>query len=106
MTLKRWIDSRTPAPPPTLGRRMEPALDAVEASGVARIDEGALDAALTLVGSILCDGDASRGGAVTLLAADALVTYAFEAAAEDPDRLDALAADAMHRIAATAELTR
>lgn len=85
---------------------MRPALDAVALAGAANPDKGALDAALTLVESILCDGGGSRTGAITLLAADALVTYAFEAAAEEPDGLEALAADAMIRIAATAERAR
>ena len=106
MILRRWIDSRTPTPPPALAQRMRPALDAVATAGAARLDEGALDAALILVDSILSDGDGSRTGAITLLAADALVTYAFEAAAEQPDRLEALAAEAMTRIAAAAEDAR
>ena len=106
MILRRWIDSRTPAPHPALAQRMGPALDAVATTGVARLDASALDAALILVDSILSDGDGSRTGAITLLAADALVTYAFEAAAETPDRLEALAAEAMIRIAATAEQAR
>ena len=95
-----------PAAPPALALRMRPALDAAAATGAANLDEGALDAALTLVDSILCDGSGSRTGAITLLAADALVTYAFEAAAEEPDRLEALAAEAMIRIAATAGQAR
>ena len=85
---------------------MRPALDAVATAGAARLDEGALDAALILVDSILSDGDGSRTGAITLLAADALVTYAFEAASEQPDRLEALAAEAMSRIATAAEDAR
>jgi hypothetical protein len=79
---------------------MQPALDAAARTGATQPDEGSLTAALTLVDSILCDGNGSRTGALTLLAADALVTYAFEAAAESPERLEALAADAMIRIAA------
>jgi hypothetical protein len=85
---------------------MRPALDAVAAAGAARPDEGALDAALILLESIVSDGSGSRTGAITLLAADALVTYAFEAAAEEPDGLEALAADAMIRIAETARQAR
>jgi len=40
-----------------------------------------------------------RGSALDLLAVDALVTYAFEAAAETPAELEQLANDAMTRIA-------
>ncbi len=106
MTLQRWIESRTPVPPPALLHRMHPAIERAEASGDARTDRAALDAALVVAEEILCDANAARGGAITLLAADALVTYAFEAASADPDRIDALAADAMTRIAALAEQYR
>ena len=106
MTLKQWVESRTPMPPPALMRRMHPALTRVDAAGATTPDRAALDAALELAQEILGDGNAARGGAITLLAADALVTYAFEAAADDPDRLDALAVEAMNRIAATAETSR
>jgi hypothetical protein len=53
-----------------------------------------------LVGSLLDDEATSRGSALDLLAADALVTYAFEAASERPAELSARAASAMARIAA------
>jgi hypothetical protein len=49
---------------------------------------------------LLSDREASRAGALDLLAVDALVTYAFEAASDTPERIPALAADAMHRLSA------
>jgi hypothetical protein len=101
MSLTKWMESRTPAPPPALAERMGPAVHAAAVGGAAPAD-GALAAAMTLADSILCDGSGARTGAITLLAADALLTYAFEAAAETPDTLDALAAEAMARIAAAA----
>jgi hypothetical protein len=85
---------------------MRPALDAVAERGASSLDADALEAALVLVGSILTDASGSRTGAITLLAADALVTYAFEAAAEAPHRIEPLAVDAMTRIAAMAERAR
>jgi hypothetical protein len=106
MNLTRWIDSRTPAPPPALAQRMRPALAAVSSARATRPDVGALDAALILLETIVADGNGSRTGAITLLAADALMTYAFEAAAEEPDGLEALAASAMIRIAETARHAR
>ena len=48
----------------------------------------------------------SRTGALTLLAADALVTYAFETAGEQPERIESLAVEAMTRIATAAERAR
>jgi hypothetical protein len=46
---------------------------------------------------------AGRESALDLLTVDALVTYAFEAASDTPDSLAALAAEAMTRLAATAQ---
>jgi hypothetical protein len=48
---------------------------------------------------VLADGCTARDAALDLLTADALVTYAFEAAAESPREVDAIAAEAMQRIA-------
>ena len=106
MTLQLWIDSRVPAPPPALAIRMRPAVDAVSTTDERRAGGRALDAAMTLVESIVRDGSGARTGAITLLAADALVTYAFEAASEDPEGLEALAAEAMLRIAAAERRAR
>ena len=104
--MRAWVESRTPEPPTALLRRMRPVIERAEASGSVRTERAALDAALDLARDILCDGDAARGAAITLLAADALVTYAFEAAAEHPDGIDVLAVEAMNRIAATVEQSR
>ena len=49
------------------------------------------------------DGLNDRNSALTLLSIDALVTYAFEAAASDPSRIEQRALDAMARISALAE---
>lgn len=47
---------------------------------------------------LLASGSTSRATAMDLLAVDALVTYAFEAAAGDASEIDARAKDAMSRI--------
>jgi hypothetical protein len=52
---------------------------------------------------VLHDGCLTRSGALDLLAVDALVTYAFEAAADDPHSLEARTSAALARIAALAE---
>lgn len=57
-----------------------------------------LSAAEDALARLVRDGDDSRAGALDLLAIDALVTYAFEAAAEDPSRIDGLAMHAMARL--------
>jgi hypothetical protein len=56
-----------------------------------------------LLARLLADGCGDRTAASQLLTADALVTYAFEAAAEDAAQsaraIDARAAEAMRRVA-------
>jgi len=52
-----------------------------------------------LLASVLEGDDRSRGTALDLLAADALVTHAFECAADSPESLPAMAEAAMRRIA-------
>jgi hypothetical protein len=47
----------------------------------------------------LRDGCLTRDCALALLAVDAVVTYAFEAAADDPERLEARTEAALARIA-------
>ena len=60
-------------------------------------------AGVRLLARLLSEGCGDRAAASQLLAADALVTYAFEAAAEDDSLaatgIDARAAEAMQRVA-------
>jgi hypothetical protein len=62
--------------------------------------EAFLAAGERLTAELLRRGSTTRESALDLLTADALVTYAFEAAAESPADLVARATDAMTRIAA------
>lgn len=76
--LAAWLDTRRPAPPAALRAR----LDAALADG-----PGSLPVRLATLGRELLERVAARpaGGrelALDLLAADALITYAFEAQAE------------------------
>ena len=102
MTLDQWLDGRSLEPPPALRRRIDGALAAAPGAGPAPLPDVALGAALALLDGLLGRADSSRAGALELLAADALMTYAFEAAAEDPERLEELAARAMQDIAGAA----
>ncbi|HEY6061503.1 MAG TPA: hypothetical protein VIV10_13010 [Gemmatimonadales bacterium] len=93
MTVPDWLDSRRPAPPPTLrahlDRRVPPAS---RASGESALPEHLAAAGRALLERVLSHPAAGRDLALDLLAADALVTYAFEAQAEaDPGRLVELA---------------
>jgi len=86
--LLAWLDARRPAPPPTLrahlGRRAQ--------DGPGVLPDHLADAGRALLARVLARPEAGRELALDLLAADALVTYAFEAQAEhDAGGLVALA---------------
>jgi hypothetical protein len=96
-----WLRGRTPVPPPQLAAR----IDAFTAR-IADRDPSAdafLDAAEAAMGVVLRDGCRTRESALDLLAVDALVTYAFEAAADEADQLEHRAVRALARIAALCE---
>lgn len=105
MTEQRTVDvaarsarAPDPAPPEALAYRVSQLLSAVPARGGAV--EQHIAAAERTVARLLRDQSTSRASALDLLAADALATYAFELAADDPDCIPALAAMAMARFAA------
>jgi hypothetical protein len=100
MTLARWLDARRPVPPPALRARIDLALGDSLESDERDACEACLRAGERVVESLLRDNATTRESAIDLLAADALVTYAFEAASDRPAELSSLAADAMSRIAA------
>ena len=102
MTVADWIRARSPAPPPEFAARIVTALGNRADDDAARAAECCLDAAIALLEQLLAGDPLDRGDASALLAADALVTYAFEAAADAPDRLDDCAAEAMVRLAVLA----
>jgi hypothetical protein len=102
MTLDGWLDARRPAPPAALVERVRSALDESLTEDAANAPEACLRASERLVRTLLQTDSTTRHSALDLLAADALVTYAFEAASEHPDRLVALASDAMMRMATLA----
>lgn len=62
-----------------------------------------LDAAATAMAGVLHEGCLTRKSGLDLLAVDALVTYAFESAADDPESLEVRTSAALARIAALAE---
>ena len=103
--LRAWLDARDPAPPPALAARAREVLDEAGALQLPPAAEPLLSAAESLLARMLREGCDTRGTALDLLVADALVTWAFEAAAEGDDDLRALAIDAMARIAAMASAT-
>lgn len=89
-----WLASREPSPPPMLAQMLR------DVVGDERCDAADLPEALMGHAAKLLDliGD-DRAAAVHLLAADALITYAMEAAAEIGAGFDEFAAAAASRIA-------
>jgi hypothetical protein len=102
VTVGEWLARRAPAPPPALRARLESALGAALGRDGVDAPEVMVGAAETLVDGLLRGDATSRESALDLLAADALVTYAFEAASESPASLVARASRAMTRLAALA----
>lgn len=99
-TVGEWMARIEPAPPTALHQRMGELLAADADRPVREVAEACLDAGERLLDALLASGSTSRATALDLLAVDALITYAFQAAADDPSRLEARAAHAMARIAA------
>ena len=67
------------------------------------VADALLKASETLLASVLAGQGEGREVALDLLAADACVTWAFEAAAGEPETLSALAEGAMQRVAEVAQ---
>jgi hypothetical protein len=100
--LKTWLHERRPAPPARLAGRIEEVLGTrCEADGAGAFAH-CLDAAEGLLNDLVARPSAGRESALDLLTVDALVTYAFEAAAEVPASIESNATAAMIRLAATA----
>ncbi len=95
-----WFAVLQPAPPPALGLRLAQLLEPYANLPEAELPESCLAAGEQLLQGLLISGSTSRATALDLLAVDALITYAFQAAADDPARIESRAARAMGRIAA------
>lgn len=99
ITVADWLSSREPAPPSALTDRLRAALGTQASRDASEAADVCLAAGERLLSAVLENESASRECAIDLLAADALVTYAFEAASSDPSELAARASRAMTRIA-------
>lgn len=97
MSASAWLAARSANVPAALMRRVLDATSGTDATR--RTDETLLEGALQVARGVLDAEPMERAHALDLLAADALVTFAFEAAAEEPSRVAALADPAMRRIA-------
>lgn len=101
MNVAAWIGSREPAPPAALAERLR--VLAAEAPEGAPLPEAMIIASGNVLRRLLHEGQTGRAGALELLAADALATYAFEAQGEAPEELDARCTWAMGYLSRIAE---
>jgi hypothetical protein len=98
-TVADWLAQLTPPPPPALHTRLQELLADAASRPAADVADVCLEAGQRRLASLLAERATDRASALDLLAVDALVSYAFEAAAETPERLERLAGMAMTRIA-------
>lgn len=102
MNVGEWVWSRDDTPPPRLAARIRATIAERESYPSDRATETLISASVAVLRDVIERPTAGRESALDLLAADALATYALEAAADSPEAMDALARDAMHRIATIA----
>lgn len=98
-TVGAWLAALEPPPPPALHARLGELLDGHLDRPRADVPDACLAAGEARLASLLAERATDRASALDLLAIDALVTYAYEALAEAPSRLEQLATEAMSRIA-------
>jgi hypothetical protein len=103
VTVRDWLRDCPPAPPELLRTRLDDVLGARGAEPDSRAAAVCVDAAVALLDELLARPSVGRESALDLLATDALVTYAFEAASRDAGAVLGLATDAMRRLGALAE---
>jgi len=102
-----WLAAHAEQPPLALRARLDAILNTTNADArSAPVAAALLQAGEALLRTILESGSTQRDAALDLLTADALVTYAFEAAADTPELLDDQAAAAMRAIAGVVDARR
>ncbi len=99
MTVSEWLARREPTPPLALREMLDRVLQNELARDASGVPELFLREAEQLTAALIGRDCTTRDSAMDLLTVDALVTYAFEAAADRTGELAPLAADAMRRIA-------
>jgi hypothetical protein len=95
----QWIAAHREQPPRALRERVDIILTDSPAPVGQEVSTELFTAGRQLLASLLSSGSTQRDAALDLLTADALVTYAFESASDDPASLDLRAAEAMRAIA-------
>jgi hypothetical protein len=78
-----WLDTRRPAPPPTLRERLQSAVQQVLPAPGSQLPAYLEQISRALLARVSSRPGGGRELALDLLAADAFITYAFEAQAEE-----------------------
>lgn len=99
MNALEWMGAHESVPR-ALAERMASAVAGERGSGGAGVADELASAAERLMRSALVASPMTRAQALDVLGADALLTYAFEAAGDEPQRLAMRADEAMLRVAA------
>ena len=97
-----WVELQGSDAPPALVQRVQAVLRANLGWEALPVAEALLKAGEELLAAVVADSTAGRDVALDLLAADACVTWAFQAAADEPGGLPARAERAMEQIAGLA----
>ena len=92
MTVREWLATRKPLPPAPLTDRILEALGDDAHAPASDATELFLSTSRSLLGDIVRQERFARDGALDLLVADALMTYAFEHASEQASHANALGA--------------
>lgn len=99
-TVADWLSQHDPMQPTALRERLQELLAADAGRPAAQVPEVFIRVGKRLLEQIVnTDEPGDRRNAADLLAVDALVTYAFQAAAELPAELDEKAGDTMIQLA-------
>jgi hypothetical protein len=102
VTHAEWLAGRKPAAPTGLQAHLQRLFGEHPEWNALALPEAMVAASELLLARVLASDASARCVATDLLAADACVTFAFEAAADDPPSIAGLAERAMNRIAAAA----
>jgi hypothetical protein len=102
MTHEQWLVSREPEAPPALASCVRALLETHPQWDELSRTDAFIEASELLLRRVLEGGPMARSSALNLLSADACVTWAFEAAADDPSTIAACAERATIGIAAIA----
>lgn len=98
-TVGDWLAHLEPVPPAALHARLRELLHEHLGRPAAEVPEACVAVGEARLASLLAERATDRASALDLLAVDALVTYAFEAAADSPASFEQLATASMTRIA-------